>query len=356
MHIDSHEKPEKYKKYINRKKIILVSAIGLLFFLFILAVSVGAVKIPFIKTISLFFKNTATMQQYLIVRSIRLPRALAAVFAGAGLAAAGVVMQAILNNPLGSPFTLGLSHAAAFGAALSVMLFGSGSMQSSATDAVKITNFYLTTGSAFFFCLLTALIILSMSKIKKASPQVMILAGVALGSLFTAGTMFLQYFADDTQLAAMVFWTFGDVSRASWKELYIIMGTTITLAGYFIFNSWNYNAICSGDETARSLGINVEKIRLISMMAASLLAAVIISLLGIIGFVGLICPHIVRKLIGEDHRFLIPGSIITGSILLLAADTCARTVMLPHVLPVAILTSFLGAPLFLYLIIKGHTK
>ena len=292
----------------------------------------------------------------IIIWNIRLPQALTAIVAGCGLAVAGVAMQSILRNPLGSPFTLGVSQAAAFGAAFSVMILGTGVMHSTGADAITLTSLPLTTLVAFIFCLLATGVILLISKHKQASPEVMVLAGVALGSLFTAGTMFLQYFADDAQLAAMVFWTFGDTARASWRELGVMSGVVALATLYFVWNSWNYNAIDAGDEQAKGLGVPVERVRLVGMLCASLIPACIIAFLGIIGFVGLVCPHAVRRLIGDDHRFLIPGSCVTGGLLLLASDTAARLLLAPHVLPVAILTSFLGAPVFLYLIIRGYRR
>ena len=184
----------------------------------------------------------------------------------------------------------------------------------------------------------------------------MVLAGVAIGSLFTAGTMFLQYFADDVQLSAMVFWTFGDTARASWAELGVLALVTLPAAVYFILNSWNYNAIDAGDETARGLGVHVGRVRLVGMMVASLVTAALIAFLGIIGFVGLVVPHMIRRLIGGDHRFLLPASLVVGGALLLAADTAARLMLAPHVLPVSVLTAFLGAPVFLALILKGSGR
>ncbi len=159
----------------------------------------------------------------------------------------------------------------------------------------------------------------------------MVLAGVALSSLFTAGTMFLQYFADDTQLAAVVFWTFGDVGRASWQELGIMAFVTTAASLYFIANRWNYNAIDAGDETAKGLGVSVERVRDVGMVVAALVSAVIVSFLGgVIGFVGgLVCPHMMRRLIGDDQRYLIPGSCVMGGLLLLASDTVARIIVLP---------------------------
>jgi iron complex transport system permease protein len=202
----------------------------------------------------------------------------------------------------------------------------------------------------------TACLITYISKIRGASPEIMVLTGVALGSLFMAGTMLLQFFADDVQLAAMVFWTFGDVARADWKDFWFLFGVTLCLLAYFLANTKNYNAMDMGDETAKGLGVKVETIRLWAMMAASLATSVIISFIGIIGFVGLVAPHIVRRIIGDDQKFLMPATILVGALILLSADIVARLILLPHVLPVSIFTSFLGAPVFIYLIIKGYKK
>ena len=265
-------------------------------------------------------------------------------------------MQSILRNPLGSPFTLGISHAAAFGAAFAVMILDSGTMASSHVGAVTISHPYITTGMAFFCCLLASFFIVAIARMRGASPESMILAGVALGALFTAGTMFLQFFADDNQLAAMVFWTFGDIARASWKELAVLATVTLAATLYFLLNAWNYNAMDAGDETAKGLGVRVERVRLLGMLAASLVTAVIVSFLGIIGFVGLVCPHMVRRLIGGDNRFLLPATALVGAVLLLVSDTAARLVLSPHLLPVSIITAFMGAPVFIFLIIKGHRR
>lgn len=355
-HFDHGRLSPTYSAYISRKFLFLVLLAALTGILLVLAVALGAVRIPVREVLPAFFNLAEDARHAIIIRNIRLPQALAAVLAGAGLAAAGAAMQSILRNPLGSPFTLGISQAGAFGAAFSVMLLGSGSMQSSQVGAVSIVNPYLTTCSAFVACLFASLIIIAIARLRGASPEVMILSGVALGALFSAGTMLLQYFADDVQLAAMVFWTFGDVGRAGWPEVVFMAVVVVGALLFFILNRWNYNAIDAGDETARGLGVRVELVRMGGMLAASLVTAVIVSFLGIIGFVGLVCPHIVRRFIGDDHRFLLPASALTGACLLLAADTVARLMLAPSVLPVSILTAFLGAPTFLYLLIRGRRQ
>ncbi len=352
MHLSDEEIPDEYLNYVGRKITFIIGGLVALGILLILSVSVGAVNIPPVEVLETLLNLSDRWN--VIIWNIRLPQSLTAIVAGVGLAVAGVAMQSILRNPLGSPFTLGISHAAAFGAAFSVMILGTGAMHSSGMDAVTIVNPYLTTISAFIFSMIATAVILGISRIRSASPEVMVLAGVALGSLFTAGTMFLQYFADDVQLAAMVFWTFGDTARASWSELGLITIVVILSIIYFIYNRWNYNAIDAGDETAKGLGVNVEGVRLWGMVIASFVTSIVVAFLGVIGFVGLICPHMVRTLIGDDHRFLIPATCVVGGLLLLAADTASRLILAPHLLPVAVLTSFLGAPVFIYLIIRGH--
>lgn len=356
MHLENGKIPAEYRGYTGRKALVNVLGLALLLALLLLSISVGSVSIPLQDILRTLFTGDGSKQLQMIIFNIRLPQALAAVAAGAGLSVSGAAMQSILRNPLGSPFTLGISNAAAFGAAFSVMILGTGTMQSAGAGGISLTQPYVTTISAFVFCMIATGVILAVAKIRRASPEVMILTGVALGSLFTAGTMFLQYFADDVQLAATVFWTFGDLGRASWRELLIIASATSIAAIYFSINNWNYNAIDAGDETAGSLGVPVERKRLLGMLVASMVTATIISFVGVIGFVGLVGPHIVRRLLGDDHRFLIPGSMLAGGILLLAADTAARMLLAPRVLPVAILTSFVGAPVFVFLLVRGYRR
>ncbi|MDR7665045.1 iron ABC transporter permease [Methanosarcina sp. Z-7115] len=356
MHFADGAVPEDYLVYVRRKYVWIMGGLLLLFIMLIYSISVGAVTIPPEEVLKTMLGQSVSTKWDSIIWNIRLPQALAAIVAGAGLSVAGVVMQSILRNPLGSPFTLGISNAGAFGAAFSVVILGSGKMQSTVANAVIINNPYLTTMVAFVFCLLATGVILLISRIRGALPEVMVLAGVALSSLFTAGTMFLQYFADDTQLATVVFWTFGDVGRVNWLELEIMTGVVLLAVIFFIANCWNYNAIDAGDETAKSLGVNVEKIRLIGMVIAALVSAVIVAFLGVIGFVGLICPHMVRRVIGDDQRYLIPGSTLLGGILLLVSDTAARLIVSPYVLPVSVLTAFMGAPTFIYLLLRGYRK
>ncbi len=292
----------------------------------------------------------------IVIWNIRLPRIIAGIVAGAGLAVAGCVMQTCLRNPLASPSTLGISSAAAFGANLAIVFFGAGTIHSNTHDAVFISNPYSVTVFAFAFSLLAMVLILLLARMRGFSPESVVLAGVAFGSLFSAASTLVQYFAEDVQVAAMVFWTFGDLGRISWQEVGILSALIVGVFIYFQFHRWDYNALDSGEDAAKGLGVHVEQIRFRSMLAASLITAVAVSFMGIIGFIGLIAPQMMRRVLGVDHRFLIPASAVIGAALLLFSDTLARTMISPVVLPVGAITSFFGAPLFLFLLAKGHTR
>lgn len=290
----------------------------------------------------------------LIIWNLRVPRILAAIIAGISLTVSGAVMQCILRNPLASPYTIGISHGAMFGAAFAIIFLNVGWAES--TGEIFVNNPYAISVFAFIGALLAVFVILLFAKLKRLTPEAMILAGIAMGSLFSAGTMVMQYFANDLQLAAMVYWTFGDLGRPHWIEVFIMAVIMIFSVVYFIYKRWDYNALESGEESAKSLGVNTEKTRLWGMLVASLLISVNVAFLGIIGFIGLICPHIVRIFIGGDYRFLIPISALLGAVLLLISDTIARTIISPIILPVGILTSFMGAPVFLYLLVKMYRR
>lgn len=261
-------------------------------------------------------------------------------------------MQNVLKNPLASPFTLGVSQGAAFGAAFAIIALNAGSVTAASDNEFLVRSPYLVVGSAFAGSLITVVVLVLLSTFRRISPAALILAGVALGSFFSAATMLLQYFASDIEVAAAVFWTFGDLGRAQWPQIGLMAVTAGIASLYFVVKRWRFNAMLWGDDSAKSLGVNVNSLRLVSLLLASLMTSVTIAFLGIIGFIGLVAPHVVRMVIGQDHRFLFPCAALFGALLLLVSDGLARTVMSPVVLPVGILTSFAGVPLFLYLLTK----
>ena len=218
-------------------------------------------------------------------------------------------------------------------------------------------NPYIVTLCAFVFGFLTTLAILALSQLRRSlGAGGLVLAGVALSSLFSGGSTLLQYFADDAQIGAVVFWTFGNLGGTGWTENLILAVVFAGSLAYFLCNRWRYNAMGSGMESAQGLGVNARAVMLAGMAVSSLAVAVAVSFVGIIGFVGLIAPHMMRRLVGEDYRYLLPGSAVAGALLLILADTFGRLVVAPVVLPVGAITSFVGAPVFLILLWKGANR
>lgn len=284
--------------------------------------------------------------QGMIFSQIRLPRALAAFLAGAALGLSGTLMQGSLRNPLASPYTLGISQAAGFGAAFAIIVLHAYNAESLLPPALGVAF------CAFATSLLCSLLIIWLGRFVQMRPGTLILLGVALGSLFNALTMFLQYFADDLDVAATLFWTFGDMGKADWNNIAVTAALLIPVLIVFWRRHWYLDALGLGDESAKSLGVPVERFRLTAMLLGSLLAAVAVAFFGIIGFVGLVAPHMIRLALGETHATLLPLSALGGGCLLMAADLAARLILLPVVIPVGILTAFLGVPLFVYLLIR----
>jgi iron complex transport system permease protein len=344
-----------YSEHVRRRWSFLLLVIVGLIILGAVGVTLGSAREISIPDVVRGILGQGEEWKVQVIRNIRLPRVLSAIVAGVGLSVSGALMQSILRNPLGSPFTLGISSAAAFGAAFAVIVLGAGTLQSASSDAVLIGNPYIVTISAFLWCLVCTGAILALSRLRGASAETLVLAGIALGSLFASGLTAMEYFADDVELASIIFWTFGDLGRSTWRQLAVLTAVVVPISLYFVRNAWNYNALDSGDETAKSLGVDVRRTRTVGMILASLATSTVVSFFGIIGFVGLVVPHIVRRVIGGNEMYLIPTSCLFGGVFLLASDTVARTVVSPLVLPVGILTSFLGAPLFIYLLVKGRS-
>ncbi len=346
---------ENFHRQSSSKKRLVLGLFVLTILLTVVAINAGAAETHPVQVLRTLLGLESGLSG-VVIWNIRLPRVIAGIVSGVGLALAGCVMQTSLRNPLASPFTLGISNAAAFGANLAIVLFGAGTLHSNTHDAVFIANPYTVTVSAFAFSMAAMMLILFLARLRGFSPESVVLAGVAFGSLFAAGSALVQYFAEDVQVAAMVFWTFGDLGRVSWQEVIILTLITAAASSYFLLHRWNYNALESGEDVAKSLGVDVEQIRFRSLLASSLATAVAVAFMGIIGFIGLIAPQMMRRVLGIDHRFLLPAAALTGATLLLLADTLARTLISPVILPVGAITSFFGAPLFLFILAKGYSR
>lgn len=301
-------------------------------------------------------KSTAANNR--IIWNIRMPRVLAALIAGAGLSVAGLIMQTNLNNAMASPSTLGVSNAAVFGANLSIIAFAGGFLDT----GNHLSNFdvganpFSTSLMAFFFAVISILLILGLCRIRSFSPNIVVLAGIAIGSVWTALTTILQFYATDVGLSAAVIWNFGDLGRATYKTVLIMFVTVLAGITTFIFLSRRYDALLSGDAVAISVGVNVRALRFVSLLISSMITAVCVSFLGVIGFVGIICPHVIKKIMGQEHLWSITSSALLGSLLLLVADTLSRSMGNGSALPVGAITSMLGAPFFIAIIFRRGGK
>lgn len=270
----------------------------------------------------------------LVLREFRTPRALLALLVGMSLAAAGVALQAVFRNPLADPFILGISSGAALGAALSMAFL----------------SFLPVQFSAFVFGLGAMLIALYLARAGQQTPIVsLILAGVVVSAFCTAGLSIVQFLVDPDRLGSIVFWLMGSFSLASWGSLVVTAPLLLIGLATLFFFSWRLNLLSLGDEEAASLGIPVRRYKLAVIVIASLLAAGAVSVCGIIGWVGLIVPHMARMLIGPEHRRLLPFAVVLGGIFMLWADNLARS-LATFEIPVGILTTLLGAPLFMVLL------
>lgn len=343
-----------YAGYIHFKRLFILILGVLTLLTALLAVCAGSAGIS-PKDVILTLFGQGSSQNATVIFNIRMPRIVTAIVAGIGLATVGCAMQSLLKNPLADASTLGIAQGAAFGASFAIIVLGAG-RQSQTLDAISILNPYSVSICAFIGSITSTLIILGLSRFKKISPETMVLSGVALSTMFSGATTLLQYFASDVDVAAVVFWTFGDLGRTDWTQIIIMSVMTVISLVYFLLNRWNFNALQNGEETAKGLGVNVEGMRLIGMLICSLTASTIVSFIGIINFIGLIAPHLIRRFIGNDYRYLLPSSALIGSLLLLLSDTAARLVVAPVILPIGAITSFLGAPLFLYLLFKGVNR
>lgn len=346
-----------YPSYVRRKFLFVFFLFVVLFGLVILSLGVGSSGLNFTDIVRVLM-GKGSLQHRIIILNVRLPRLFTAVGVGASLAVAGCMMQNVLRNQLASASTLGVAQGASFGAAVGIIVLGGGSQITAVTNsAINITNPYLVSTMAFVGGITTTFLILILAKFVRLSSSSMVLCGVALSSLFVGATALIQYFADDVMVAGVVYWTFGNLGRAGWQEILLIYLVLLPTLAFFSYHRWNFNAVEGGMAIAKSLGVPVDFLLIATMVLSTLISATSVAFVGSINFVGLLSSHMIRPVVGTDYRFLLPGSAMMGAILLLLADFFARTVVSPVVLPIGAVTSFVGAPLFLYLIIKrGNFK
>lgn len=344
---------QEYAKFTARRVTFIVAGVASLILMAIVATSLGSAGLTVgevSRTIAarLFpFLGLQVESRYdAIVWAIRLPRIVMGIIAGTGLAVTGASMQGVMRNPLVSPFTVGISSAAAFGASIAIIL-GAGFLG---------TGKYLIVGNAFVFALAAAFVVYGLARFRGMRPETMILTGIALNYFFSAGTSILQYVATEEEVHEVVHWLFGTLTGVTWENILLISVVLVAGLPILIKYSWDLNALVAGDDMATSLGVNTRRVRAILMITATVMTATIISFTGIIGFVGLVGPHIARMMVGADHRFLLPTSCVIGSFLLLLSDTVGRSAFAPTIIPVGIVVSVLGVPFFAYLILRTRRE
>lgn len=337
-----------YRRNQVRSIGFLVGLFVLLVIGFLVSLRAGSYDTPIRELIQGVFNRAADPRINLVVRSNRLPRICTAIVSGAGLGISGCVLQAILRNPLASASTLGVSQGASFGAAFAIIVLHMGTAAGVGGVTIPLC--------AFAGSMAVALVILGLSRFRRVSPEGIVLAGVAISSMFTGATTLMQYFADEVELNSLVFWTFGNLGNTDWGDIGIMTVVILCISICFLFQRWDFNALLSGEETAISLGTNVRKMTLLNMLLCCITASVVVSYIGLINFIGLVAPHLVRLVVGNNHVYLLPGSAMAGALLLLMGDLFARIVISPVILPIGAITSFLGGPLFLYLLFKGGNR
>lgn len=338
----------KYRLIILRRILFSIICVLLIILLVGVSLSIGSAQISIIEVYEVMlskilpdrFKVSPLAE--VVVWHLRFPRTIMAVLCGIIFAIAGSKIMAVLRNPLATPYTLGISASSGFGAALAIVL----------SKGLLFEGTFLIVGNAFMLSLVPITIVSLYSRRSSASPESIILIGVAISYIFSACNTLLQFFAESEAVRAVVFWLVGDLARASWWQIPYVLSVLLLLLLVSIRMAPDINIMKMGDDQAKALGVNVEKVRKISLIMACLSTSTVVSFTGAIGFICLLSPHICRYIIGEDERFLIPISGLFGAVLLLCSDIIARRIIAPTILPVGAITALMGGPLLIFLLLR----
>ena len=335
-----------YGHYAHRKYLIIAAGVALAAAVYFIDLFFS---IPYISPIELFDEFVhpgGTSVMHVILWDLQMPTVCAGIVCGAAFGLAGVVMQTLLNNPLASPYTLGISAGAGFGASLT-MVVGLGGL--------SVLGTYLVPAGAFIFAMLATAGIFLVARAKGFSADVMVLAGIGLVFLFQALQSMMQYLASPDALSGIVFWTFGSLNGIEWTEVGIIFFLFV-LAFFLIYRKcWALTAMRLGDRRAEALGIDTQGMRRWMFVLVALMTSTCVAFVGCIGFIGIVGPHVARMILGEDQRYLIPMSCVCGAIILTTADILCGTITPGREYPIGIFTSIVGVPFFFYLLMRKKT-
>lgn len=347
---------EEYRLYTLKKVLFTVSLLMVVFVVGILSLTLGDYKMGFSHALNILLDHLggATYDKSTeadlwwddyIVWDIRLPRVLVAIVAGAGLALGGASMQVIVHNPLADPYTTGISSGAVLGISVALTM-GFGLANSIGTYGMVL--------NAFVFALIPAGIIIVISRITNLSPATLILTGIAMSYIFNALSTLLLVSAEAETIQSAYLWQIGTLENVTWDYLPMMTFVNVIGATVMLVATKKLNLLTLGDESAKSLGLDPENFRILMLILLSIMTASVVGFIGIIGFIGLVSPHIVRMILGADNKYVVPASGLFGAAFLLVADALARIVIDPGQIPVGIIISFIGAPIFLTLIV--HSK
>lgn len=326
---------------------LLLGAVTVLLILLVMDIASGAAELS-LSQLWQVMRGAASRadMSYFIVWELRLPQALMAIAAGAMLGLAGAEMQTVLDNPLASPFTLGVSSAAALGAALSLLL---------GIHLPGISSHYATAANAFFFALCCSLMLDMAARRMHMAHQGIVLLGIALVFGFNALLALVQLLADAAALQNLLYWMMGSLGGSSWRDIAVLTVILLIVGFSSMRQAWALTALRFGEERAGSLGVDTPRVRRFALLRISLLTAAAVSLIGVVGFVGLIAPHIARRLWGEDHRWYLPASACTGSLILLGASVLSKQISTQVEIPVGIVTTLVGIPFFI-VVLAGRRR
>lgn len=314
------------------------------FFAFCWDIASGPSALPIKEVLLALFNSDAVDQgTSVIIWNIRMPQAVMAILVGMALSLAGTEMQTILNNPLASPFTLGVSAAATLGAALAIV---------SGISLPFIGENWFVSVNAFLFAFGSVLLLQGLAKWRGSGSGMLVLFGIALVFTFNALVALLHYIATPEALQQVVFWSMGSLGRSTWDKVQLLAIVLAVIIPFSVAASWKLTALRLGEDRASSFGINIRKLRFNSLFRISILAATAVAFVGTIGFIGLVGPHIARMLVGEEHRYWFPASILTGAVVMSVSSVASKMLVPGVLLPIGIVTAIVGVPLFMYLIIK----
>jgi len=333
-----------YRRIVLRRLMVLALAATGLLLSFLLDVATGPARLPLGHVAASVFRLAEDSTIDAIVWNIRLPVAVIALLVGACLGLSGVIMQTILNNPLASSYTLGVSAGAGFGAGL-VILMGS---------AIPLPEAYAIPLNAFLFAGIACAGVYFIGKARGATPEMLVLAGIAMLFLFQALLALLQFVASPEALQSIVFWLFGSLQKATWPKAFIIAAVLVATVPLMMHDLWKLTALKLGDERAAGLGVRVGTLRLRAFVMISVLTGVAVAFVGTIGFIGLVAPHIARIFVGEDQRALLPGSALFGALTLSLASVVSKMIMPGAIFPIGIVTALIGVPFFVWLILANR--